>query len=129
MRHSKAFRKFGRNPAHRRALLRNLATFLLTHGKIKTTVQKAKDLRGIVEKYITLAAVDNLQNRRLAYSYLMDKAVVHKLFTEIGPKFKTRPGGYTRVVKLDYRAGDAADMAYIMLVEEEYKPTDEVVVA
>ena len=122
MRHSKAFRKFGRTPAHRRAMLRNLATAVLEHGKIKTTLQKAKDLRGIVEKYITLAGTDNLHNRRLAYSYITDKAVVHKLFTEIGPKYVTRPGGYTRIYKLDRRAGDAAEMAYIELVQEEYTP-------
>ncbi|MGI6524970.1 MAG: 50S ribosomal protein L17 [Bdellovibrionota bacterium] len=122
MRHSKAFRKFNRTPSHRRAMLRNLATSFLKHGKIKTTLQKAKDLRGVVEKYITLAGEDNLHNRRLAYSYLTDKAVVHKLFAEIGPKYKTRPGGYTRILKLDRRAGDAAKMAFIMLVEEDYQP-------
>lgn len=118
MRHYKAFRKFGRNTAHRRALLRNLATALLEHGRIKTTEQKAKDLRGVVEKYITLAKVDNLHNRRLAHSYLMDKEVVRKLFLEIAPKYVDRDGGYTRVLKLGRRAGDAAEMAYIDLVTE-----------
>ena len=120
MRHQKNYRKFSRTPAHRRAMFRNLATALLQHGEIKTTVEKAKDLRGVVEKLITLAGEATLQNRRLAAAYLMDKKVVQKLFDEIGPQYKSRPGGYTRVIKLDKpRAGDAAEMAIISLVREE----------
>ncbi len=120
MRHQKNYRKFSRTPAHRRAMFRNLATALLQHGEIKTTVEKAKDLRGVVEKLITLAGEATLQNRRLAAAYLMDKKVVQKLFDEIGPQYKSRPGGYTRVIKLDKpRAGDAAEMAIISLVRDE----------
>lgn len=117
MRHRKRGRKLNRTPAHRRALFRNMATDLLRHERIETTVEKAKELRGPVEKLITLAGEDSLANRRLAYSYLQDKAVVHKLFTEIGPIFKSRPGGYTRVVRSRLRAGDCAQLAVIELVE------------
>ena len=124
MRHKKAFRKFSRTPAHRRAMFRNLATALLEHGKIETTVQKAKDLRRVVEKLITLGGEDTLHRRRQAYGYVQSKAVVHKLFAEIGPQFKARPGGYTRIVRTRRRAGDAAEMAVIELVQEEYKPKE-----
>ncbi|MDD7473588.1 MAG: 50S ribosomal protein L17 [Bdellovibrionota bacterium] len=116
MRHLNARRKFNRTPAHRRALFRNLATALLKHGKIETTLEKAKDLRGVVERIITMAKVDNLHNKRQAFSYLEEKEVVRKLFSEIAPKYKERPGGYTRVTKTNVRAGDAAEMAYIELV-------------
>lgn len=119
MRHQKAFRKFGRTPAHRRALFRNLATSLFKHEKLETTVHKAKDLRSVAEKLITLAGKDNLANRRRAYSYLLDKGVVHKLFTEIGPRYEKRPGGYTRVIRTRRRPGDAAELAVIELVEEK----------
>ncbi|MCL4136036.1 UNVERIFIED_CONTAM: hypothetical protein GTU68_059283 [Idotea baltica] len=119
MRHKKAFRKFSRTPAHRRSMFRNLATSLLEHGSIITTVHKAKDLRRVVEPFITLGGEDTLHNRRKAYSFLKSKEVVQKLFNEIGPKFKERPGGYTRVVRTMTRPGDAAEMAVIQLVEEE----------
>ena len=118
MRHLNARRKFNRTPAHRRALFRNLATALLKHGKIETTLEKAKDLRGVVERIITMAKVDNLHNKRQAFSYLEEKEVVRKLFSEIAPKYKERPGGYTRVTKTNVRSGDAAEMAYIELVED-----------
>lgn len=101
-------------------MFRNMATALLLHEKCETTVEKAKDLRRVVEKLITLAGSDTLHARRQAYSYLQDKAVVHKLFAEVGPRFRTRPGGYTRVVRSRTRAGDAADLAVIELVSEEY---------
>lgn len=116
MRHQKSLRKFGRTPAHRRAMFRNLATSLLEHERCETTVEKAKDLRRVVEKLITLAGEDTLHRRRRAYSYLQRKDVVHKLFAEIGPRYRERPGGYTRVVRTRYRAGDSAEMAIIELV-------------
>ncbi|MCB0331068.1 MAG: 50S ribosomal protein L17 [Bdellovibrionales bacterium] len=122
MRHAKAFRKFGRTAAHRKAMFRNLATSLLKNERVETTLAKAKDLRRVSEKLITLAKVDTLHNRRQAYAYIPEKAVVHKLFAEVGPKFEKRPGGYTRVLKTARRAGDAAEMAIIELVQEEYKP-------
>jgi large subunit ribosomal protein L17 len=121
MRHKKAFRKFSRTPAHRRAMFRNMATSFLEHGNMTTTVEKAKDLKKVVEPLITLGGEDNLHNRRKAYGYLKCKKVVQKLFTEIGPSFKERPGGYTRVVRAGLRAGDAAEMAVIQLVKEELK--------
>ncbi len=119
MRHSKTFRKFSRTPAHRRALLRNLATSFFEHGSITTTIHKAKDLRRVVEPLITLAGEDDLHRRRKAYSYLQSKEVVQKLFTEIGPKYKQRTGGYTRVLRTIVRPGDAAEMAIIQLVTDE----------
>ena len=124
MRHLNAFRKFSRTAAHRRAMFRNMATSLFLHGKIETTVQKAKDLRRISEKLITLAREDTVHRRRQAYSYLQSKAVVHTLFAEIGPRYKGRPGGYTRIVRTGTRSGDAASMAIIALVEEAYKPKE-----
>ncbi|MGA1191563.1 MAG: 50S ribosomal protein L17 [Bdellovibrionota bacterium] len=123
MRHGKVLRKFGRAPSHRKAMLKNLASSLIKHERIETTLAKAKDLRRVSEKLITLAKEDSLHRRRQAYSYLPEKGVVHKLFAEIGPKFKQRPGGYTRILKTARRAGDAAEMAIIELVQEEYKPT------
>lgn len=123
MRHQRSLRKFGRAPSHRKALFRNLATSLLKHERVETTLAKAKDLRRVSEKLITLAKEDSLHRRRQALAFLPEKEVVHKLFAEIGPKFKARPGGYTRVYKTDRRAGDAAEMAIIELVKEEYKPS------
>ncbi|NBW40158.1 50S ribosomal protein L17 [bacterium] len=122
MRHGKVLRKFGRAPSHRKALLKNLASSLIKHERIETTLAKAKDLRRVSEKLITLAKEDTLHRRRLAYGYLPEKSVVHKLFAEVGPKFKQRPGGYTRILKTARRAGDAAEMAIIELVQEDYKP-------
>lgn len=116
MRHGKNFRKFSRSSSHRRALFRNMVTSLLRDERIETTVEKAKDLRPVVEKFITLGKEDTLHARRQAYGYVMDKAVVHKLFTDIGPRFRARPGGYTRIVKGGFRHGDCADMAVIELV-------------
>lgn len=122
MRHQKAGRKFGRTPAHRKAMFRNLATSLFEHDRIETTLAKAKDLRRVSEKLITLAGEDTVHHRRQAYGYLTKKSVVHKLFAEIGPRFKERPGGYTRVIRTRRRAGDTAEMAMIELVPEEFKP-------
>ncbi len=122
MRHQKTYRKFGRSSSHRMAMMKNLATSLLEHGKIETTTAKAKDLRRVVEKLITKAGSGSLAARREALAYLTKKPVAHKLVNDIAPKFKSRPGGYTRIIKLGQRQSDAADMAVIELVEEDYKP-------
>jgi large subunit ribosomal protein L17 len=118
MRHGKGLRKLSRNISHRKALLRNLATSFFKHERFETTVPKAKELRPVVERLVTLGKNDTLAARRQAYSYLMDKAVVHKLFTEIGPRNATRNGGYTRIVRTRVRPGDAAELAVIELVDK-----------
>jgi len=119
MRHKKSGRKLGRNSSHRKAMFRNMAASLLRHETIKTTLPKAKELRRVVEPLITLAKEDGVANRRLAFDRLRDKEVVGKLFTDLGPRFKNRPGGYLRILKTGPRPGDAAPMAIVMLVEEE----------
>lgn len=119
MRHLKTRGKFSRTPAHRKALLRNLSTALLRDEKCITTLEKAKALRSVVEKLITGARSNTLHARRQAYGYLMSKSVVHKLFTELAPRYASRPGGYTRVLRTDWRHGDAAAMAVIELVTED----------
>jgi large subunit ribosomal protein L17 len=117
MRHGKTLRKLSRNASHRRALLRNLATSFIKYERFETTVQKAKELRPVVERLITLGKNDTLDARRQAYSYLMSKAVVHKLFADVGPRCKERNGGYTRIVRTRVRHGDAAELAVIELVD------------
>ena len=117
MRHRNSGRQLSRNASHRHAMLRNMATSLLQHETIRTTVPKAKELRRVVEPLITLAKVDSLGKRRLAFSRLRDDAVVEKLFTDLGPRFKARAGGYTRILKMEPRPGDAADMALMQLVD------------
>ncbi len=117
MRHRKSGRKLGRNSSHRKAMFRNMAASLLRHETIKTTLPKAKELRRVVEPLITLAKVDGVANRRLAFDRLRDKEVVGKLFTDLGPRFKERPGGYLRILKMGPRPGDAAPMALVMLVD------------
>lgn len=117
MRHKKSGRKLGRNSSHRKAMYRNMATSLVQHETIKTTLPKAKELRRVVEPLITLAKTDGVANRRLAFSRLRDKAAVGKLFTDLGPRFKERPGGYVRILKMGPRAGDAAPMAMVQLVD------------
>ncbi len=117
MRHGKSLRKLSRNASHRRALLRNLATSFIKHERFETTIQKAKELRPVVEKLITLGKSDTLDARRQAYGYLTSKAVVHKLFAEVGPRCKERKGGYTRIVRTRVRHGDAAELAVIELVD------------
>jgi len=124
MRHRKSGRKLGRNSSHRKAMFRNMSTSLLLHETIKTTVPKAKELRRVVEPLITLAKKDGVANRRLAFARLRDKAVVGKLFTDIGPRFIDRPGGYVRILKIGPRTGDAAPMAMVQLVDG---PVNEVV--
>jgi len=117
MRHRKSGRRLGRNSPHRKAMFRNMATSLVQHETIKTTLPKAKELRRVVEPLITLAKEDGVANRRLAFDRLRDKAAVGKLFSELGPRFKERPGGYLRILKLGPRPGDAAPMALVQLVE------------
>ncbi len=117
MRHKKSGRKLGRNSSHRKAMFRNMAASLLRHETIKTTVPKAKELRKVVEPLITLAKIDGVANRRLAFDRLRDKEVVGKLFNDLGPRFKERPGGYIRILKIGPRAGDAAPMAIVQLVD------------
>ena len=117
MRHRKSGRKLGRNSSHRKAMFRNMATSLFRHETIKTTLPKAKELRRVAEPLITLAKEDGVANRRLAFARLRDKEVVGKLFKDLGPRFKARPGGYIRILRLGPRAGDAAPMALVMLVD------------
>jgi len=117
MRHRKSGRKLGRNSSHRKAMYRNMATSLVEHEMIKTTVPKAKELRRVVEPLITLAKEDGVANRRLAFDRLRDKAAVGKLFSDLGPRFKDRPGGYLRILKTGPRPGDSAPMAIVQLVE------------
>ena len=117
MRHKKSGRRLGRNSSHRKAMFRNMATSLVRHETIKTTVPKAKELRRVVEPLITLAKVDGVANRRLAFSRLRDKEAVGKLFSDLGPRFKDRPGGYLRILKIGPRPGDAAPMAIVQLVD------------
>lgn len=119
MRHKIAGRKLGRTTAHRRALFRNMATALLKHEQITTTLPKAKELRPIVEKLITMGKADSLASRRRAYAYLKDDAVVAKLYTTLGPRYAARNGGYTRVLRAGMRYGDAATMAVIELVDRD----------
>jgi large subunit ribosomal protein L17 len=116
MKHRKAFRELGRDIDSKKSLLRNMVTSLFEHGRLKTTVAKAKELRRVAEKLITRAKEDNFNNRRLVNRYLYKKSVVNKLFKEIAPKYKERPGGYTRIYKLRERRGDDAMMALIELV-------------
>ena len=116
MRHRKSGRKFNRNSSHRKAMFRNMASSLVRHEIIKTTLPKAKELRRVVEPLITMAKQDSVANRRLAFARTRDKEVVGKLFNELGPRYESRPGGYTRIMKCGFRAGDNAPMAYIELV-------------
>lgn len=117
MRHKKSGRKLGRNSSHRKAMFRNMANSLVRHEMIKTTVPKAKELRRVVEPLITLAKSDGVANRRLAFNRLRDKEAVGKLFSDLGPRFKDRPGGYLRILKTGPRPGDAAPMAIVQLVD------------
>ena len=119
MRHRKSGRQLNRNSSHRKAMFSNMANSLFDHEIIKTTLPKAKELRRVAEPLITMAKADSVANRRLAFSRLRDKAMVGKLFSELGPRFKDRPGGYTRILKCGFRTGDKAPMAYIELVGRE----------
>ncbi len=124
MRHRKSGRHFNRTSSHRQAMFRNMAVSLIEHEVIKTTLPKAKELRRIAEPLITLAKKDSVANRRLAFSRTRDKAAVGKLFVELGPRYLDRPGGYTRILKCGYRAGDSAPMAYIELVDRPMPDED-----
>ncbi|MBA53448.1 MAG: 50S ribosomal protein L17 [Pseudomonadales bacterium] len=117
MRHRKSGRKFNRNSSHRKAMFRNMAVSLVEHELIKTTLPKAKELRRHAEPLITLAKNDSVANRRLAFARTRSKEAVGKLFTDLGPRYKDRPGGYIRILKCGYRAGDKAPMAYVELVD------------
>ncbi len=117
MRHNKSGRKLNRNSSHRKAMFSNMANSLFDHEIIKTTLPKAKELRRVAEPLITLAKSDSVSNRRSAFSKLRDKEIVGKLFNELAPRYKDRPGGYTRILKCGFRSGDAAPMAYIELVD------------
>ena len=117
MRHRKSGKQLNRNASHRKAMFKNMTCSLVEHEVIKTTVPKAKELRRFAEPLITLAKEDSVANRRLAFARVGSKAVVGKLFSDLGPRFQDRPGGYTRILKSGFRAGDAAPMAYIELVD------------
>ena len=118
MRHRNGPRKLNRTTSHRLAMLRNMCNSLITHEAIKTTLPKAKELRSVVEPLITLAKEATLANRRLAFNRTRDRDVVTKLFNELGPRYKARPGGYTRILKIGHRVGDGADVARIELLSE-----------
>jgi large subunit ribosomal protein L17 len=128
MRHRNSNRKLNRTSSHRQAMLRNMATSLLRHEIIKTTLPKAKELRRIAEPLITLGKDATLANRRLAFSRLRDRDIVGKLFNELGPRYSTRPGGYLRILKCGFRNGDNAPMAFVELVDRP-DTTSEAVVA
>ena len=117
MRHGNGLRKLNRTSSHRLAMLRNMSNSLLEHEVIKTTLPKAKELRMVVEPLITLSKKDNLANRRLAFNRTRDRDIVTKLFTELGPRYATRPGGYLRILKFGFRHGDNAPMALVELVD------------
>jgi large subunit ribosomal protein L17 len=117
MRHQRSGKKLGRDPAHRKALYANLAGALIEHGRIKTTEAKAKAVKPIAEQMITLGRRGDIHARRQAIAFLRSQDVVHKLFSEVAPRFADRPGGYSRIVKLGARQGDAAEMVYLELVD------------
>ena len=130
MRHRKSGRQLNRNSSHRKAMFRNMAVSMFDHELIKTTLPKAKELRRVVEPLVTLAKEDSVANRRLAFSRLRDDAVVAKLFSEIGPRYKERSGGYLRILKCGYRPGDKAPMAYVEMVDRpEVEEVEEAVEA
>ena len=118
MRHKNSGRRLGRKSPHRRAMYRNLAASLLVHETVRTTLPKAKELRRVVEPLITLAKEDGVSRRRLAFDRLRDDAAVGRLFKELGPRFKSRPGGYLRILKIGFRVGDSAPMAIVQLLDQ-----------
>lgn len=125
MRHRNTGRQLSRNSSHRKAMLRNMAVSLLRHEAIKTTVPKAKELRRVAEPFITMAKSDSVHKRRVAFSRLRDREVVTKLFNELGPRYRDRPGGYMRILKMGSRPGDNAPMAYVELVDRPQAPAAE----
>ncbi len=118
MRHHKSGRKLNRTSSHRKAMMRNMVASLFTHGAIRTTLPKAKELRQVAEPLITLSKLDSVAHRRLAFLRLGDRVVVTKLFNELGPRFQYRPGGYLRILKCGFRAGDNAPLAYVELLDQ-----------
>lgn len=118
MRHRKSGRRLGRNSSHRKAMYRNLAASLVRHETIRTTLPKAKELRRVIEPLITLAKEDGVSRRRLAFARLRDEAAVGKLFNDLGPRFRERPGGYLRILKMGFRRGDSAPMAVVQLLDQ-----------
>ncbi len=125
MRHKIAGRRLNRTSSHRKAMMANMANSLFLHEQIKTTLPKAKELRRVAEPLITLAKTSNVANRRLAFSRLRDRAMVTKLFDELGPHFQERPGGYLRILKCENRNGDNAPMAYVQLVDRDMSLEDD----
>jgi large subunit ribosomal protein L17 len=124
MRHRQGLRKLNRTSSHRLAMLRNMCNSLIQHEAIKTTLPKAKELRRVVEPLITLGKVPTLANRRLAFDRTRDRDVVSKLFNVLGPRFKERPGGYTRILKMGFRVGDNAPMAFVELLDRPESNAD-----
>ncbi len=128
MRHRQSGRQLNRNSSHRKAMFKNMACSLFRHEIIKTTLPKAKELRGVAEPLITRAKEDSLANRRVVFDRIRDKEMVGKLFAEIGPRYKERPGGYIRILKCGFRAGDNAPMAFVELVDRPVEEIEETVV-
>ena len=127
MRHRKSGRRLGRNSSHRKAMFRNMAASMLKHETIRTTLPKAKELRRVVEPLITLAKEDSVAKRRLAFSRLRDRDTVSKLYNELGPRYRERPGAYVRILKCGYRAGDKAPMALVELVDRPDVDDDDII--
>ena len=125
MRHKYSGRKLNRTSSHRTAMFKNMMASLIEHEEIKTTVPKAKELRGFVERLITISKNDTVAKRRIVFSRIRSKEAVTKLFTELGPRFKQRPGGYLRILKCGYRSGDKAPMAIVQLVDKKQEVTEE----
>ena len=125
MRHRESGRKLNRNSSHRKAMFRNMAVSLIEHEMIRTTLPKAKELRRFAEPLITMAKIDNVAKRRLAFSRLRNRNIVTKLFNELGPRYKERPGGYLRILKCGFRTGDKAAMAIVELVDRPQKIPDD----
>ena len=128
MRHRKTGRKLNRNSSHRIALMRSLAISIILHESVKTTLAKAKEIRGFLEPLVTLAKVNNVANQRKAYAKLRDKAAVAKLFNKIGPRFVERPGGYLRVIKRGYRSGDKSPIAQVEFLKEEIEESPQEII-
>ena len=125
MRHKYSGRKLNRISSHRSAMFKNMMASLIEHEEIKTTLPKAKELRGFVERLITISKVDSVAKRRIVFSRIRSKEAVKKLFSELGPRFKNRPGGYLRILKCGFRAGDKAPMAIVQLVDKKEDVTEE----
>jgi len=125
VRHKYSGRKLNRTPTHRLAMLKNMSSSLIEHEEIKTTLPKAKEIRGFVERLITISKTDTVAKRRIVFSRIRSKEAVTKLFNDLGPRFKSRPGGYLRVLKCGYRPGDKAPMAIVQLVDKKEEVTDE----